>query len=83
MKRFVLLLLVAATVQAQHPITFENLASIHRIGAPQTSPDRKTIAYAVSTPNLTANRSNSAIFMVPATGGASTKTADLSEAALV
>ena len=76
MKRLVLLLLVAATVQAQRPITFENLAAMHRIGAPQISPDGKTIAYDASTPDLAANRSASAIFLVPATGGASTKIAD-------
>src|SRR5438876_6593981 len=78
MRRLIYAFIIAFAVRAhaQHPITFEDLAAIHRIGAPQISPDGKTIAYDVSTPDLAANRSNSAIFLVPATGGTSTKIAD-------
>jgi dipeptidyl aminopeptidase/acylaminoacyl peptidase len=70
------LFFTAATAFAQHPITFDDLASIHRIGAPQISPDGKTIAYDASTPDLAANTSRSAVFLVPAGGGESTKIAD-------
>src|SRR2546426_12343035 len=56
----------AIRAHAQHPITFEDLAAIHRVGAPQISPDGKTIAYDASTPDLAANTSNSAVMLVPA-----------------
>ena len=68
--------LVATAAYAQHPITFDDLAAIHRIGAPQISPDGRTVAYDASTPDLAANKSHSAIFTVPATGGQSTKIDD-------
>ena len=78
MKKSLLLiiLLLATAAYAQHPITFEDLAAIHRIGAPQISPDGRTIAYDASTPDLAANKSNSAIFLVPSTGGLTEKIAD-------
>ncbi|HMC20782.1 MAG TPA: S9 family peptidase [Thermoanaerobaculia bacterium] len=77
MRRLSLVLFfTAATALAQHPMTFDDLASIHRIGAPQISPDGKTIAYDASTPDLAANTSRSAVFLVPAAGGESTKIAD-------
>src|SRR2546428_3565754 len=66
----------AIRAHAQHPITFEDLAAIHRIGAPQISPDGKTIAYDASTPDLAANSSRSAVFLVPSNGGPSTRIAD-------
>jgi dipeptidyl aminopeptidase/acylaminoacyl peptidase len=71
MRRLALILFFAATAAlAQHPIAFEDLASIHRIGAPQVSPDGRWIAYDVSTPDLAANRSFSAVYVMPSTGGA-------------
>src|SRR5438093_3887022 len=77
MRRLAFLIFFAATVAyPQHPITFDDLASIHRIGAPQLSPDGKTIAYDASMPDLAANTSRSAVFLVPAAGGESTKIAD-------
>src|SRR5438105_10529644 len=66
----------AVRAHAQHPITFEDLAAIHRIGAPQISPDGKTIAYDASTPDLAANNSHSAVMLVPASGGGSKKIVD-------
>jgi len=71
-----ILLLVAVAAHAQHPITFEDLAAIHRVGAPQVSPDGKWIAYDVSTPDLAANKSSSAVFLVPSGGGPTMKIAD-------
>src|SRR6266851_753788 len=71
-----ILLFVAVAAHAQHPITFEDLAAIHRVGAPQVSPDGKWIAYDVSTPDLAANKSSSAIFLVPSGGGPAKKIAD-------
>ncbi len=71
MKRlFALALLTAATLQGQpHPLSFTDLISLHRIGAPQVSPDGKWIAYDASTPDLAANASRSALFLMPAGGG--------------
>ena len=75
-KSLLIVLLAASAAYAQHPITFEDLASIHRIGAPQVSPDGQWIAYSTSTPDLAANKSNSAVFILPAAGGAPRKIAD-------
>ena len=60
----------------QHAITFDDLAAVHRIGAAQISPDGKTIAYDASTPELATNTSRSAVFLVPSSGGPSTRIAD-------
>ena len=76
MKKLAVILLIATASYAQHPITFEDLAAIHRIGAPQISPDGKWIAYDASTPDLQANKSNRAVMLVPASGGESKKIAD-------
>jgi dipeptidyl aminopeptidase/acylaminoacyl peptidase len=63
-------LFIATTVFAQHPIRFEDLAAIHRIGGPQISPDGKWLAYDVSTPDLAANKSFSGVYVIPSAGGA-------------
>ena len=77
MKKLALLVFfVAATASAQHPITFDDLASLHRIGAPQLSPDGQWIAYDASMPELAKNYRHSAIFLVPAAGGESKKITD-------
>src|SRR5713226_770035 len=70
-KATLVLFLIATTGYAQHPLTFDDLAAIHRIGAPRVSPDGKWIAYDSSTPDLAANTSRSAVFLMPSTGGAS------------
>src|SRR6266540_3744578 len=76
MKRLAIVLLIATAAYAQHPITFEDLAAIHRVGAPQISPDGKWIAYDVSTPDLPANTSHTAVLVIPSGGGDSNKIAD-------
>jgi dipeptidyl aminopeptidase/acylaminoacyl peptidase len=75
-KALLIVFLVATAAWAQHPLTFEDLAAIHRIGAPQVSPDGKWIAYDTSTPDLKANKGVSAVMMVPSAGGGSRKIAD-------
>src|SRR5262249_7742521 len=52
------------------------LLRIQRIGDPQVSPDGKTVAFAVSTPDLVANRSVHSIWSVPLAGGPPKKLAD-------
>jgi dipeptidyl aminopeptidase/acylaminoacyl peptidase len=75
-KALLIVFLVATAAWAQHPLTFEDLAAIHRIGAPQVSPDGKWIAYDTSTPDLKANKGVSAVMLLPSGGGASRKIAD-------
>ena len=70
------LLFIAASAPAQRPITFDDLAAIRRIGAPQVSPDGRWVAYDASTPDLPANYRHSAIYLVPAGGGESRKITD-------
>lgn len=79
MKRIAALVVVtlcALPAMAQRGITFEDLAAIHRIGAPQLSPDGAWIAYDAATPDLVANASHSAIFLVSASGGPSKQISD-------
>ena len=70
------LLFTAATALAQRPITFDDMAAMRRIGAPQVSPDGRWVAYDASTPDLPANYRHSAIYLVPAAGGESRKITD-------
>src|SRR5881227_1620847 len=78
MRRASLLLFFAAAsaIAQPHPMTFEDMLSLHRIGAPQVSPDGKWIAYDASTPSLAANKSSSAVYLVAAEGGASKMVTD-------
>jgi dipeptidyl aminopeptidase/acylaminoacyl peptidase len=60
---------VPVTAQQKRPITFQDLAAMHRLSGPQISPDGKWIAYEVGTPNLEANRVVRDIWLVSAEGG--------------
>ena len=71
-----LLSFISTAALAQRPIRFEDLASIHRIGAPQVSPDGQWIAYDVSTPDLATNKSTSAVYLMPSAGGTPTLISD-------
>ncbi|MBX7220804.1 MAG: S9 family peptidase [Blastocatellia bacterium] len=55
--------------QNTHPMTFDDMMKIKRVGSPKLSPDGKWIAYTVATVNKAANRSNADIWMMPAGGG--------------
>ncbi|HYM62785.1 MAG TPA: S9 family peptidase [Thermoanaerobaculia bacterium] len=69
--------LAALAVAAQtHVMTFDDLAAARRIGAPKISPDGKWIAYDASTIDMAANQRRSAIYLVPAAGGASRQITD-------
>src|SRR5216684_466236 len=74
MKRLALLtLLVAAAALSQpHPLKFEDLAAIHRIGAPALSPDGKTIAYVSNKEGSTDQ-----VYLYDVAGGTSKKVTDL------
>ncbi len=69
-------MLLATAALAQHPLTFDDLAAMRRIGAPQVSPDGKWVAYDASTIDLPANYRKSAIYVVPSAGGESRKISD-------
>jgi len=60
---------VPVTAQQKRPITFQDLAAMHRLSGPQISPDGKWIAYEVGTPNLEANRVVRNIWLVSSEGG--------------
>jgi dipeptidyl aminopeptidase/acylaminoacyl peptidase len=69
---FVALLLLApgrGRAAGQRPLRFEELAKLQRVGAFSVSPDGREVAFAVSTPDVEANTSRSAIWMVAAGGG--------------
>src|SRR5215472_6656085 len=63
---------VAAMAQeaGKHPITFQDMIRMHRVSEPQISPDGKSVAYTVATPDMDANRNASNIWMVSTAGGA-------------
>jgi dipeptidyl aminopeptidase/acylaminoacyl peptidase len=63
-------LIATAQDAAKHPVTFNDLISMHRISSPTLSRDGKWIAFAVSTPDMEQNRGVSNIWIVPAAGGA-------------
>src|SRR3954447_12485169 len=65
----VITLFVSTSAFGQHAMRFEDLAAIHRIGGPQLSPNGKWLAYDVSTPDLTANKSFSGVYLIPSAGG--------------
>jgi dipeptidyl aminopeptidase/acylaminoacyl peptidase len=64
------LLLAASALAAGRPFRFDELARAERVGAFDLSPDGKWIVYTVGTPVVLENRTKSAIWIVPAAGGA-------------
>ena len=58
-----------AQTPAKHPITFDDMIKLRRISAPQVSPDGRWVAFAVSTPDMEANRNASNIWMISTAGG--------------
>ena len=73
MKKLILLLALSLPANAQHPMTFEDLAGMRRIGAPKVSPDGKWIAFAASNIDLPGNYRKSAIYLIPSDGSAASK----------
>jgi len=59
----------AAPSASARPFRFDDLARIHRLGGVSLSPDGQWVAYAVSTPDVDANTSRSAVWLVGAGGG--------------
>src|SRR5260370_17782559 len=63
-------LAVSAQEATKHAISFDDVIKLHCVAEPQVSPDGKWVAYAVSTPDLEANRGVSNIWVVSTAGGA-------------
>ena len=59
----------AAASGAERPMRFEEMVKLERLGAFSVSPDGREVAFAVSTPDVDANASRSAIWMIPSAGG--------------
>jgi len=73
---FTSLIVTSLALAQPHPITFDDLMAVRRVGAPQVSPDGKWIAYDASTIDLSANVRKSAIYLVPSSGGPSKQISD-------
>jgi dipeptidyl aminopeptidase/acylaminoacyl peptidase len=54
---------------AKHAISFDDMILMHRVGDPRISPDGKWVAFAVATPDMSANRNASNIWIVSTGGG--------------
>ena len=72
------LLLLAASAFAQtpsqkHPFTFEDMMKLKRVGAPMPSPDGKWVVFDCVDVDLEANTRVSHLWIVPATGGESSR----------
>jgi dipeptidyl aminopeptidase/acylaminoacyl peptidase len=61
------------------PFDASALLQIQRIADPQLSPDGKTVAFAVTLPDVEANKSLHSVWTVPLEGGAPRKIADLAD----
>jgi dipeptidyl aminopeptidase/acylaminoacyl peptidase len=55
--------------EGKRPMTLDDLFAFKRVADPQVSPDGKLVAYAVTTVDLSANKSSSAIWLAPTAGG--------------
>src|SRR6185503_20691595 len=67
---------LACSAFAQRPMTFDDMAAMRRVGAPQVSPDGKWVAYDVSAFDRGTNIRRSAIYLMPSSGGAPKKITD-------
>ena len=65
----VLFAAVLAPAQTLKPLTFDDFIKIQRLTDPQPSPDGKWVAFVVTVIDKEANKSNSDIWIVPASGG--------------
>jgi dipeptidyl aminopeptidase/acylaminoacyl peptidase len=70
---FAVALGLQAQTTAKHAMTFDDLIKLHRISGATVSKDGKWVAYAVSTPDLEANRNVSNIWMISTSGGEPTQ----------
>jgi dipeptidyl aminopeptidase/acylaminoacyl peptidase len=69
MRTLLFFALAAVTFAQKRPFDVETLLRIQRIGEPALSPDGKTVAYTVATPDLDKNSQNKQIYTVAVSGG--------------
>ncbi len=77
---FIFMTMLAVVSQAQNRMTPELLWQLGRVNGLNISPDGKHVVYAVSTPNISENRSSTKRYMIPLSGGAA---AELTHASLI
>ncbi|VTR90934.1 peptidase s9 : Dipeptidyl aminopeptidase/acylaminoacyl-peptidase OS=Chloracidobacterium thermophilum (strain B) GN=Cabther_A0062 PE=4 SV=1: PD40: PD40: Peptidase_S9 [Gemmata massiliana] len=63
-----LVLVLSAGAADKRPMQVEDLFAFKRAAAPQISPDGKTVVYQVTTVDLAANKSSTALWLAPADG---------------
>ncbi|AMV29954.1 Prolyl tripeptidyl peptidase precursor [Gemmata sp. SH-PL17] len=63
-----LVLVLSAGAADKRPMKVEDLFAFNRAAAPQISPDGKTVVYQVTTVDLAANKSSTALWLAPADG---------------
>ncbi len=71
MKKLLLILVLipfAINPQSKHPLTFDDLWAMKRVGTYSLSPDGKTIAFSVTEYNMEANKGNTDIYLVDSDG---------------
>ena len=76
MTRFFLACLLVAggtSAQTQRPVTVDDLMKLRAIVDVRISPDGEHVAYVTSTPSLSTNEHDGALFVVPSNGGKSTR----------
>ena len=61
---------------APQAVTVDDLMALRSIVDVKIAPDGTRVAYAVSTPSVPRNRHETALFVVPASGGAATRVAE-------
>src|SRR5215475_9160260 len=60
---------LSAAAQSRHPLTFEDMMKLKRVGDPQVSPDGKWVIFSVVDVDLAANTKTPHIWIVPTAGG--------------
>src|ERR1700687_1392957 len=60
---------VQAQTPAKHAMTFDDLISMQRVSEPQISPDGRSVAYTVGTPEMESNRVARNIWVISTTSG--------------
>ncbi|HEV7242814.1 MAG TPA: S9 family peptidase [Thermoanaerobaculia bacterium] len=69
-KTLLIAVIVFATVAAAHPMAFEDLAAMKRLGTPALSPDGKWIAYTATSIDLAKNARNNVLWVMRSDGTA-------------
>jgi dipeptidyl aminopeptidase/acylaminoacyl peptidase len=66
-----IVLTLSVFAQARHPLTFEDMMKLRRVGEPEVSPDGKWVIFSVVDVDLEANTKTPHIWIVPTAGSGS------------